>query len=105
MIENRKLKRFPVNNVSKINLSIGTGIDYESEKDDYEVDEAGNVLLIDESYIPWEQVKLDGFDFIEIMAIDENRDKVLILTEELAKILNGLVIKISCIESNVLCFF
>lgn len=84
VIENRELKKFPVNNVSKINLSVGIGIDYESEKEDYEGDDKGNILLIDGRHIPWEQVKTDGFDFIEIMAIDENGDKVLILTEELA---------------------
>ncbi|MBC2267074.1 hypothetical protein FZ085_03340 [Listeria monocytogenes] len=84
VIESRELKRFPVNNVSKINLSIGLGIDYESEKEDYEFDGNGNVLLIDGRRIPWEQVKTDGFDYLEINVKNQNEKSLLILMEELA---------------------
>ncbi|WP_228474864.1 hypothetical protein [Listeria welshimeri] len=84
VIENRELKRFPVNHVSKINLSVGIGIDYESEKEDYEVDDKGNVLLIDGRHIPWKQVKTDGFDYLEISVKDETEKSQLILTEELS---------------------
>ncbi|EHK2485210.1 hypothetical protein KCL41_000877 [Listeria monocytogenes] len=82
--QNRELQKYPINNLSNIRLSIGIGIDYESEKEDYEFDENGNVILIDERHIPWEQVKTDGFDFLEITATDENGESLLILTEELA---------------------
>ncbi|EHZ7966704.1 hypothetical protein K6Q71_000537 [Listeria monocytogenes] len=82
--QNRELKKYPINNLSNIRLSIGIGIDYESEKEDYEFDGNGNVVLIDDRHIPWEQVKTDGFDFLEITATDENGDSLLILTEELA---------------------
>ncbi|EAE1483723.1 hypothetical protein ACY4RC_000152 [Listeria monocytogenes] len=82
--QNRELQKYPINNLSNIRLSIGVGIDYESEKEDYEFDENGNVILIDERHIPWEQVKTDGFDFLEIAATDENGSSLLILTEELA---------------------
>ncbi|AKG88067.1 hypothetical protein ACOC6V_000595 [Listeria monocytogenes] len=82
--QNRELKKYPINNLSNIHLSIGIGIDYETEKEDYEFDEDGHVVLIDGRHIPWEQVKTDGFDFIEITAIDENGKSLLILTEELA---------------------
>ncbi|EAF3627793.1 hypothetical protein CT737_13720 [Listeria monocytogenes] len=82
--QNRELQKYPINNLSNIRLSIGIGIDYESEKEDYEFDENGNVVLIDERHIPWEQVKTDGFDFLEITATDENGESLLILTEELA---------------------
>ncbi|EAC7102436.1 hypothetical protein ACSD4V_000125 [Listeria monocytogenes] len=82
--QNRELQKYPINNLSNIRLSIGIGIDYESEKEDYEFDENGNVILIDERHIPWEQVKTDGFDFLEIAATDENGSSLLILTEELA---------------------
>lgn len=84
VIENRELKRFPVNHVSKINLSVGIGIDYESEKEDYEVDDKGYVLLIDGRHIPWEQVKTDGFDYLEISVKDETEKSQLILMEELS---------------------
>ncbi|MBC2346123.1 hypothetical protein HBP72_07170 [Listeria welshimeri] len=84
VIENRELKRFPVNHVSKINLSVGIGIDYESEKEDYEVDDKGNVLLIDGRHISWEQVKTDGFDYLEISVKDETEKSQLILMEELS---------------------
>ncbi|ECJ9721715.1 hypothetical protein H6Y91_000905 [Listeria monocytogenes] len=82
--QNRELQKYPINNLSNIRLSIGIGIDYESEKEDYEFDENGNVILIDDRHIPWEQVKTDGFDFLEITAADENGVSLLILTEELA---------------------
>ncbi|EPF7618150.1 hypothetical protein ACSVJB_000873 [Listeria monocytogenes] len=82
--QNRELQKYPINNLSNIRLSIGIGIDYESEKEDYEFDENGNVILIDDRHIPWEQVKTDGFDFLEITATDENGASLLILTEELA---------------------
>ncbi|EAE6828084.1 hypothetical protein BHS35_04480 [Listeria monocytogenes] len=82
--QNRELQKYPMNNLSNIRLSIGIGIDYESEKEDYEFDENGNVILIDDRHIPWEQVKTDGFDFLEITATDENGVSLLILTEELA---------------------
>ncbi|EDN9973032.1 hypothetical protein RVZ54_000594 [Listeria monocytogenes] len=82
--QNRELQKYPINNLSNIRLSIGIGIDYESEKEDYDFDENGNVILIDDRHIPWEQVKTDGFDFLEITATDENGDSLLILTEELA---------------------
>ncbi|EHL5790600.1 TPA: hypothetical protein ACSY34_04085 [Listeria monocytogenes] len=82
--QNRELQKYPINNLSNIRLSIGIGIDYESEKEDYEFDENGNVVLIDDRHIPWEQVKMDGFDFLEITATDENGASLLILTEELA---------------------
>ncbi|OFF88647.1 hypothetical protein [Listeria monocytogenes] len=82
--QNRELQKYPINNLSNIRLSIGIGIDYESEKEDYEFDENGNVILIDDRHIPWEQVKTDGFDFLEIAATDENGSSLLILTEELA---------------------
>ncbi|MCQ56220.1 hypothetical protein DUD49_07145 [Listeria monocytogenes] len=82
--QNRELQKYPINNLSSIRLSIGIGIDYESEKEDYEFDENGNVILIDARHIPWEQVKTDGFDFLEITATDENGASLLILTEELA---------------------
>ncbi|HBM3450967.1 TPA: hypothetical protein LWG56_000437, partial [Listeria innocua] len=82
--QNRELKKYPINNLSNIHLSIGIGIDYETEKEDYEFDEDGHVVLIDGRHISWEQVKTDGFDFIEITATDENEESLLILTEELA---------------------
>ncbi|EGL8220689.1 hypothetical protein IRK51_001144 [Listeria monocytogenes] len=82
--QNRELQKYSINNLSNIRLSIGIGIDYESEKEDYEFDENGNVILIDDRHIPWEQVKTDGFDFLEITATDEYGASLLILTEELA---------------------
>ncbi|MBF2398221.1 hypothetical protein IA932_04055 [Listeria marthii] len=82
--QNRELQKYPINKLSNIRLSIGIGIDYESEKEDYEFDGNGNVVLIDDRRIPWEQVKTDGFDFLEITATDENGESLLILTEELA---------------------
>ena len=84
MIENRPLIRYPLDNVCKINLSIGRGIDYESEKEDYEVDTNDCVALIDGRQVPWEQVKSDGFDYLGIKVMNSNQDIVEIVSEELS---------------------
>lgn len=83
-IDNRELIQYPLNNIVKINFLVGIGIDYESEKENYDFDEDGNVLLIDGRYISWEDTKADGFDFLEITAIDENGQSYSIMSEELA---------------------
>ena len=50
----------------------------------YEMDESGNVKLINGEWIPWEQVKRDGLDWITLYYVNEKGKKVQILDEELA---------------------
>ena len=54
------------------------------KKEDYEVDEADRVTLINGENIPWEEVKRNGFDYISIICQTENGEKAEIVSLELA---------------------
>lgn len=54
----------------KVTVTLGYSIDYEDEKDEYDVDKDGNVELIDGRMIPWEQVVSDGFDYLNLKITD-----------------------------------
>ena len=82
-LEHRPLKRYEIP-ASKLVLEMGYDIDYEDEKDMYEMDESGNVKLINGTWIPWEQVKRDGLDWISLYYVNEKGKRVQILDEELA---------------------
>lgn len=82
-LEHRPVKRYPLS-ASKLVLEMGYNIDYEDEKDVYEIDERGNVELINGESIPWEQVKRDGLDWISLYYVNEKGKQVPILDEELA---------------------
>lgn len=62
----QKLETPPV----KVTVTLGYSIDYEDEKDEYDVDKDGNVELIDGRMIPWEQVVSDGFDYLNLKITD-----------------------------------
>lgn len=64
-VESRPLKRYDIL-PSKLTLTLGYSIDYEEEKEDYNVDENGDVLLIDNSKLSWEAVKCNGYDYISL---------------------------------------
>ena len=68
----------------KIHIDFGYSIDYEEEKEDYEVDEEDRVTLINGENIPWEEVKRNGFDYISIVCETENGEKAEIVSLELA---------------------
>ena len=70
---------------SKFKLIISTynGIDYEDEFTD-EVDSNGQIELISEKKIDFEKVKRNGFDTLQIWAINENGNKIKMVSEELA---------------------
>ena len=68
----------------KIHIDFGYSIDYEEEKEDYEVDEEDRVTLINGENIPWEEVKRNGFDYISIICQTENGEKAEIVSLELA---------------------
>ena len=60
-------------NDNPIVLELGCGNDYENEKEDFEVDEADTVELINGERMPWEQVKRDGIDYIALYYVNEKR--------------------------------
>ena len=68
----------------KIHIDFGYSIDYEEEKEDYEVDEEDRVTLINGETISWEEVKRNGFDYISIVCQTENGEKAEIVSLELA---------------------
>ena len=83
VLENRPLKRYEIP-ASKLILEIGYGIDYESERDEYDIDENGLVELVDGRKMHWETVKWDGIDYIALFFVNDDGEKVQILDAELA---------------------
>ena len=65
-------------------LELGYSVDYEDEKESFEVDENDTVELIGGERMPWEQVKRDGIDYIALYYVNEKGKPVQILDAELA---------------------
>lgn len=82
-LERRTLKRYEIP-ASKLILELGYSIDYEDEKEDFQVNEDGMVALINGERMPWEQVKIDGIDYIALYYVNEEGKQVQILDNELA---------------------
>ena len=82
-VEKRTLVKYNIA-PCKIHIDFGYSIDYEEEKEDYEVDEDDRVTLINGENIPWEEVKRNGFDYISIVCETENGEKAEIVSLELA---------------------
>ena len=82
-VEKRTLVKYNIA-PCKIHIDFGYSIDYEEEKEDYEVDEEDRVTLINGENIPWEEVKRNGFDYISIICQTENGEKAEIVSLELA---------------------
>ena len=82
-IQNRDLKKLDIP-ASVIILELGYSIDYEDEKEDYEFDENGDVILADGSKMSWEDVVCNGFDYLALSYIDENGEKIQFVDCELA---------------------
>ena len=57
-------------------LELGYNIDYEDEKEDFEVDEADTVELVNGERMPWEQVKRDGIDYIALYYVNDKGKQV-----------------------------
>ena len=58
-------------------ITLGYSIDYDDEKEDYEVDELDMVKVFNrDEKIPWQQVKEEGYDFINITFTNENGDTI-----------------------------
>ena len=81
-VEKRTLVKYDIA-PCKIHIDFGYSIDYEEEKEDYEVEE-DRVTLINGENISWEEVKRNGFDYISIICQTENGEKAEIVSLELA---------------------
>lgn len=82
-LERRTLKRYEIP-ASKLVLELGYSIDYEDEKEIFDVDKDGMVELINGERMSWEQVKRDGIDYIALYYVNEEGKQVQILDNELA---------------------
>ena len=82
-LERSTLKRYEIP-ASKLILELGYSIDYEDEKEDFQVNEDGMVALINGERMSWEQVKKDGIDYIALYYVNEEGKQVQILDNELA---------------------
>ena len=71
------------NEIFEIEISTYHGIDYEDEFSD-EIDENGLINLIDGSKIAFETLKRNGYDTLQIWAINKNGEKIDFVSEELA---------------------
>lgn len=83
VLANRTLQRLDIP-ASKIIVELGYSIDYESEKEEYDFDDEGKVMLIDGRRMAWEDVIVNGFDYIAISYVDEQGEKIQFLDAELA---------------------
>ena len=79
---NRSLEKLKVT-ASKIKLTFGYSIDYDSEKELYDLDEKGQVILVDGRKIAWQQLLCDGFDWLSIELIDVHGNEQIIIDAEL----------------------
>lgn len=68
----------------KVHVERNDGIDYEDEKDQYDIDDNDFVKLYNGDKMLWEDLKVNGFDFISIIGITENNEEINILDLELA---------------------
>ena len=82
-VEKRVLMKYNIA-PSRIHIDFGYSIDYEEEKEDYEIDEEDMVTLINGKSLSWEEVKRNGFDYISIICETKEGEKVEIAALELA---------------------
>lgn len=82
-IEHRTLRKLDFS-PAELKIWFGYCIDYEDEKDDYDFDENGNVILLNKRTVPWEQVKSDGIDAIALYYKNSKGKWIEFAEEELA---------------------
>lgn len=82
-LENRSLKKYDIS-PSKLILELGYSIDYEDEKEEFINEDNKTVTLINGDIISWEDVKVNGYDFLRLSYINDNGEKISIAEYELA---------------------
>ncbi|CAI3944872.1 unnamed protein product [Commensalibacter communis] len=80
---NRPLKRYDLP-ASELILEIYYNIPYEEEKEEYDFDTKGDVILINEQTMSWEDVKRNGFDAITLSYINDKGERICFFDKELA---------------------
>lgn len=80
---NRPLQLYNIP-ATEVILSFFYNIDYDEEADDYEVDEQGNVQLMNGETTDWETVKRNGYDAFAFYTKKEDGTLVVFAQEELA---------------------
>ena len=79
----RKLTRLDIP-ASKLVIELGYSIDYEDEKEYFDVDENDKVELVNGNLISWEQLKRDGIDYIALFYVNESGQLIQFVDIELA---------------------
>ncbi len=85
-LKNRPLKIFRDNNgneIFEIIIRVYHGIDYDEEIEDF-LNEENKVELLSGELITEEELKRNGFDFLGIQVVNEHKEKINIVEEELA---------------------
>lgn len=82
-VENRPLTKFEVS-AKKFIVEIGYSIDYDDEIDDYDYNDDGDVVLIDERTMSFDDVRVNGYDYIGISYVDNNDEVIQFVDIELA---------------------
>lgn len=82
-IDNRPMKKYSIP-ASKLIIELGYSIDYDDEKEQYDFNKNGNVILMNGAVISWEDVKCNGFDFFSLYFIDNNKNVIQFVDYELA---------------------
>ena len=82
-ISKRKLTRLDIP-ASKLVIELGYSIDYEDEKECFDVDEDDKVELVNGDLISWEQLKRDGIDYVALFYVNESGKLIQFVDIELA---------------------
>ncbi|WP_155591378.1 hypothetical protein [Lysinibacillus cavernae] len=80
---NRPLQKYNMPSTEVV-LSFFYNIDYDEEVDDYEVDEQGNVQLINGETADWETIKRNGYDAFAFYFKNKDATLLAFAQEELA---------------------
>ncbi len=70
----RELRRYEYCS-GKVQIRLGYSIDYDDEREDYEFDENGKVILM-YGALDWEQAKSIGFDWLSLKFVDTKKEFV-----------------------------
>ena len=68
----RELKLYEYNS-GKVQITLGYGIDYEEEKEEYEFNENGEVILM-YGALDWEKAKSIGFDWLSLKFVKGKKE-------------------------------
>lgn len=82
-LESRVLIQYAIP-ASKLILTLGYSIDYDDEKEDYDFNDDGNVILFSGDILPWESVKRNGYDYLALSFVNSSGEEIQFADFELA---------------------